>query len=84
MDLNTPYRLPEAVSPAVPVILLAESVLVENHAGTFIRITDAVQIPLVTGVSALNRHSPHCSRKKERHLLFFSFLHCISNTKQYE
>lgn len=56
MALNAPYRLPEAVPPAMLVIRMAESVLVEDHAGAFIRITGAVQIPIVTGVSALNCH----------------------------
>ena len=56
MALNTPYRLPEAVPPAVLVIRMAESVLVEDHAGAFIRITGAVQIPIVAGVSALDRY----------------------------
>lgn len=56
MALNTPYRLPEAVPPTVLVIRMAESVLVEDHAGAFIRIPGAVQIPIVPGVSALDRH----------------------------
>ena len=56
MALNAPYRLPEAVLPAVLVIRMAESVLMKDHAGAFIRITGAVQIPIVTGVSAQDRH----------------------------
>lgn len=56
MALNAPYRLPEAVPPAVLMIRMAESVLVEDHAGAFIRITGAMQIPVVTGVYALDRY----------------------------
>lgn len=56
MALNAPYRLAEAVPPAVLVIRMAESVLVEDYAGALIRITGAVQIPIVSGVSALDRH----------------------------
>ena len=54
MVLNTPYRLPEAVLPAMLVIRMAESMLMEDHAGVFCRITGAVQIPIVTGVSTLD------------------------------
>lgn len=56
MALNTPYRLPEAAPPAVLVIRMAESVLMEDHAGAFIWIIGAVQIPIVAGVSALDCH----------------------------
>ena len=56
MVLNTPYRLPEAVPPAVLVIRIVEAMLVEDHARAFRRITGAVQVPVMTGISALNRH----------------------------
>ena len=56
VTLDTPYRLPEAVPPAVLMIRMAESVLVEDHAGAFAWIASAMQIPIVPGVSALNCH----------------------------
>ena len=56
MVLNVADDLPEAVPPTVLVIRMAKSVLVKNHARAFCRIFGAVQIPVVAGISALNRH----------------------------
>ena len=56
MVLNAEDGLPKTPPPAMLVIRMAESMLVEDHAVALRRIVGAVQIPIMSGISALNCH----------------------------
>ena len=56
MTLNAFYRLAEAVAPAVLMIWMMEFMFVKYHARTRSRVLRTMQVPVVSGVTTLNRN----------------------------
>ena len=55
MSLDTPYRLPKSVRPAVPVVRMGYFMLVIYDDCPLFRVLWVMQIPVMAGVSAYDR-----------------------------
>ena len=56
MPPDAPYRLPQGVRPAVLVVRMRSPVLVEYDHRPLLRIFRVMQIPIMAGVAAHDRH----------------------------
>ncbi len=56
MPPNAPYRLPQGTRPAVVVIWMGGTVLMEYDHRSLLRVLRIMQIPVVLGISAHDCH----------------------------
>ena len=56
MALYALYRLSQRISPAMLMIRMLESMLMKNHQAFLTWISGTMQVPVMTGIPALDRH----------------------------
>jgi len=76
------HRLSQRISPAMLMIWMLKSMLMENHQTLFTWISSAVQVPVVTGIPALDCHITvirHDDIKVSR--IYFLYAFCLKHPR---